>query len=133
MYYLNGNISTEQPGPGEKIYDQQGNVVEIIPDIGKGSLLEDIRLLKHLMLLKEMRNDLNLLKGQLQLPGQLAESLQEDIMALDPNHEIVETGEGSTINNINPFMEDVVSRLHDMHEEENPVEEPLFTPATLFY
>ena len=95
--------------------------------------LNDIRILKYYMGMKQIRDEINMLKGQLQLPGQLAETLQDDIRALDPNHEIVETEEGTSVNNLNPFMEDIVGRLHDLHVEEQPVEEPRFTPATLFY
>ena len=85
------------------------------------------------MLLQDIHDDLSLIKS-LQLPSQLSEQLREDIMALDNNHEIVETGEETTVNNANPFMSEIIQRLYD---KDNPVDEeeekPAHVPQHLFY
>ena len=85
------------------------------------------------MLLQDIHDDLSLIKS-LQLPSQLSEQLREDIMALDNNHEIVETGEETMVNNANPFMSEIIQRLYD---KDNPVDEeeekPAHVPQHLFY
>jgi len=84
-------------------------------------------------LLQDIHDDLSLIKS-LQLPSRISEQLREDIMALDNNHEIVETGEETTVNNANPFMSEIIQRLYD---KDNPVDEeeekPAHVPQHLFY
>ena len=81
--------------------------------------------------LRGVLDDLQLLKGTLQLPTALSEELRDSIKTLDRNHEIVNGKDETLVHNTTPFTEDIIRRLAETEDEKT--EEPLFQPQQLFY
>ena len=81
--------------------------------------------------LQAVLDDLQLLKGTLQLPTALSEELRDTIKTLDNDHVIVDNKDETLVHNTTPFTEDIIRRLSETEDEK--AEEPLFQPQQLFY
>jgi len=56
-----------------------------------------------------------MMKGELQLPHQITDTLKDDILTLDRAHKMTDTNEGTLIENIHPDMENVIKLLAEKH------------------
>ena len=81
--------------------------------------------------LQAVLDDLQLLKGTLQLPTALSEELRDTIKTLDNDHVIVDNKDETLVHNTTPFTENIIRRLSETEDEKT--EEPLFQPQQLFY